>query len=117
VTYKEGLTPEEWYGYTKQFPKRYRLLKNYIRESNWGGVKHPRWDYTWTPPPVMPRHWFSPAQMFVFLLKHQNVKDYKHVHFRTHTNGRVSVGFDVARERECEYFWSEVKAVLEILIP
>jgi hypothetical protein len=64
----------------------------------------------------MPRQWFSPAYMLEFLIKHRTLKDYEHIHFHKRPDGHVTFSWDVPMENQCDYFWSEVKAVLEILV-
>jgi hypothetical protein len=112
---RDTLTPEEWYGYKREHPQRYRVLIGHVRESNWRGYRHEGWAYDWAPPPVIPRVWFSWQQMVMFLVKHRELKDYKHISITSRPDGRISYSWDVSYKNQCDYFWSEVKDVLALL--
>jgi hypothetical protein len=54
---------------------------------------------------------------FAILATHRELNEYKHIYFRENPDDRISIGWDVSLEKQCDYFWSELKTVLEIMLP
>jgi hypothetical protein len=116
---KKALTPAEWYSYKRDHPKKYRLLKEHIRDVTM--AKPIRYKGITFVELVIPRRWFTFGHMLCFLTKYRHLADYAYIDFEERTfQGKetVLIGIDekaVSLGNECDYFWSETKVVLEKL--
>jgi hypothetical protein len=120
VTSKHTLEPHEWYSYKREYPKRYRILKQFILEyHNWKTSQHEQLNFVTV---LHFRKFFCCAVMITFLLRYRHQMRYAHLRFEERKrNNELFVRIEIEQKHvplgsECDYLWEEVKAVLEKLV-
>ncbi len=115
--YKPNLEPSEWYGYKREHPREYRRLMEYVKDASW--LAPVTINGRTVCELIIPRKWFSFGTMLCFLTYYRHLKEYKRINFTEALyQGRETVGIkpSVYIKSPCDYFWSEVTAVLAIMV-